>query len=85
MKKFWLWLRKLSNKKVKQHYMNRYYHDRKCPNCNIWTSEVNGCKSLIDTECGVYQFMECSQCGWISRWNMMCMLPMLDEPAAEEE
>lgn len=79
MYKFWIWLRDFGNKKAKEAYMETYHHDRKCPNCKLWTSELGGAKSIVD-DGDYHELMECIQCGYKSRWNLTSMVPFLDEP-----
>lgn len=75
--KFWKFIEEYSSKKVRQIYMRRVRHDRKCPNCKRWTSEVGGCATIFDE--GSLQLMKCKQCNYVSRWDCSGMMPMLDE------
>lgn len=75
MENFWIWLREYANKKVKQHYMNRVYHDRKCERCGTWTSEVDGCARLEQDD--DYDYMTCKKCGHVSKWDCRGMIPVL--------
>ena len=77
MATFWEKVRYYANKKVKRQYMNIFRHDRKCPNCKMWTSEVGGCKSIDDR--GHHELMECNQCGFASKWDCMGMMPTLSK------
>lgn len=79
MIKLWYWLFKLSKKKIKRNYMDAYRHDRECPNCKVWTSEVGGVISLNYQESTKQEIMECKQCGYKSVWNTYAMVPMLEE------
>ena len=79
MPTFWEKLRHYANKKVKRQYMDRVRHDRKCPNCKLWTSEVGGAYKVDYTENGHIQTMTCRQCGYTSRWNCAAMVPFLDD------
>lgn len=72
---FWRWLARYATQKAASYHK----HSRKCPNCKMWTAEVGGCKSVKDCE-DLHELMECLQCGYVSRWNLSCMLPFLDEP-----
>ena len=72
---FWKWLRDYANKKCREHYMNRVYHDRKCERCNTWTSEVDGCAAL--TQDDDYDYMTCKRCSHVSKWDCRCMIPIL--------
>lgn len=80
--KFWKWVREFANEKVKQAHMNKFHHARKCPNCNTWTSEVDGCKALVDSEDNpYYELMTCNKCAYVSTWDCIGMLPTIkDKP-----
>ena len=75
MERFWLWLREYANRKIRKRYMDRVRHDRKCERCATWTSEVGGCKEIVDN--GDFQLMTCKKCGHISKWNCTAMVPFL--------
>jgi len=75
MEKFWLWLRDYANQKVRDIYMDRIHHDRKCERCNTWTSEVNGCAKLEQDD--DYDYMTCNKCSHVSKWDCRGMLPTL--------
>lgn len=78
MEKFWEWLRAFANKKVREAHMNKFHHERKCEQCNTWTSEVDGCEKLIDDpDDPMFELMTCKKCGHISRWDCRGMLPVL--------
>ena len=74
---FWGHVRKYANEKVKEQYIKKHRHDRKCPRCNTWISEVGGYKSLSDW--GIKQLMTCEKCEYISVWDMTTFLPSLSE------
>lgn len=58
--------------------MDIYHHDRKCPKCLTWTSEVEGCKSMeTSTDNPYIDLMECNKCGFVSKWDCSSMLPFL--------
>jgi hypothetical protein len=73
MSGFWLWLRKYANKKVKKQYMEKWKHDRKCPQCNTWLSEVGGAEKFWAE--GDYDYMVCKKCHMTSKWDCRGMLP----------
>lgn len=75
--KHWKWLRDFSNKKVRECYMARVYHDRKCDRCESWTSEVDGCKKLTNSECGDFELMTCNKCLHVSKWDCRGMMPTM--------
>ena len=70
-KSFWEWLRDYATKKIREDYVNKYHHDRKCPQCDTWISETDGCDSVeSDSETTSVEFMICKKCGHKSKWLM---------------
>lgn len=57
--------------------MDKYHHDRKCPNCKLWVSEVGGVTKLEYLEFKYEERMTCKQCGYTSRWDCRGMVPVL--------
>jgi RecJ-like exonuclease len=58
--------------------MDKWHHERKCEQCNTWTSEVDGCAKMEDApDDPRFQLMTCNKCGHISRWDCRGMLPTL--------
>ncbi len=74
---FWKWLRNYATKKVRDCYMEEVHHDRRCEQCGTWTSEVDGCAKLKESDCGCFEFMTCKKCGHVSKWDCRGMLPVL--------
>ena len=75
---FWEWVRAYANKRVRRAHMDRAHHERRCPNCRVWTSEVGGCAALVDDPSDPWsELMMCSQCGFVSRWDCRGMLPVI--------
>ena len=75
---FWERVRAYANKRVREQHMQKCRHERKCPRCNTWTSEVDGCKSLETF--GQSELMTCKKCGYTSKWFMNHgPLPVLDQ------
>ena len=77
MTSFWERVRYYANKKVKRQYMDRVGHDRKCPNCKLWTSEVGGAYKIDYHDNEYLEFMECRQCHYKSTWDCGGMFPTL--------
>jgi hypothetical protein len=78
MEKFWEWLRYYANQKVRDYYMAKVHHERKCECCNTWTSEVGGCAKLEEApDDSMCELMTCKKCGHVSRWDCRGMLPTL--------
>jgi hypothetical protein len=77
MEKFWKWLRRLSNKKVKKHYLKRVHHDRLCIRCKTWTSEIDGCSKLETSDDGNFEFLTCKKCNYVSKWNITGIIPVV--------
>lgn len=66
--RFWEWLRSVANNRVRERYMDRHGHDRRCPRCDTWTSEVNGALEVRDEGNG-FEVMLCKRCRTWSRWD----------------
>jgi len=66
---FWERVRDYANNKVKEQYMRKFRHDRKCPRCSTWISEVGGCAGVEDVT-SVLQEMGCKRCGYVSTWDL---------------
>lgn len=79
MATLWEKIRHFANEKVKRKYMNRVRHDRKCPNCKMWTSEVGGCCSIDYSNDDHIEIMKCRQCGYKSKWDCRGMVPTLHD------
>lgn len=77
MATFWEKVRYYANKKVRRQYMDRVRHDRKCPNCKLWTSEVGGAYKVDYSELEHVEVMTCRHCGYASRWDCRGMIPEL--------
>jgi hypothetical protein len=77
--RFWTWLRDFANHRVRAAYMRKVGHDRKCPQCKTWTSEVDGARQVLD-DGPMDQVMQCNRCRTWSRWGMETMIPYLREP-----
>ena len=75
--RFWIWLRKYSNCRVRRHYMNIYRHDRKCERCETWLSEVDGAKNIDFSLCGWFEYLTCKRCNHVSKWDCRGMIPTL--------
>ncbi|AGM46897.1 hypothetical protein AD45P2_00400 [Alteromonas phage vB_AmaP_AD45-P2] len=75
--RFWEAVRHLANEKIKKQYMKKTGHDRKCPNCNTWISEVGGAASVDYADEDWLEFMKCRQCGYKSLWDLRGMIPDL--------
>lgn len=69
MSTFWEKVRHYANRKVKRQYMDKFRHDRKCPNCKLWTSEVGGAYKIDYTDNDHVEVMTCRQCNYKSRWD----------------
>lgn len=65
---FWERVRDFANRRVRAAYMERARHERCCPCCKTWTSEVRGCADLRDEGNG-FEVMQCNRCGTWSRWD----------------
>lgn len=76
---FWEKLRSFANGRVRKAYMDKVHHDRKCPRCQTWTSEVGGCAGMRD-DGDWHELMKCNRCGYESRWFVGSMLPIIDDP-----
>ncbi len=69
LERFWRWLYEYADKQAAKHYMNRAYHDRRCPNCGTWLHTMNGAKSSrLDEARPDYDYMTCANCGHESEW-----------------
>ncbi len=79
MSTFWEKVRAYANEQVKRQYMERFKHDRKCPNCKIWVSEVGGAYKVDYTESDHIEKMTCRQCGSSSKWDCSGMIPTLNK------
>ena len=66
--RFWEYVRTFANNRVREAYMSRHYHERRCPCCKLWTSEVGGALDIIDEGNG-FEVMQCRQCKTWSRWD----------------
>ncbi len=66
--KFWERVRQFANGRVRAAYMRRHCHERRCPNCQVWTSEVDGARDVRDEGDG-FEVMQCNQCQAWSRWD----------------
>ena len=77
MSAFWEKVRHYANEKVRREYMDRVRHDRKCPNCKLWTSEVGGACKVDYSELEHVEVMTCRHCGYKSRWDCRGMVPSL--------
>ncbi|CAO4179120.1 hypothetical protein [Methylorubrum populi] len=78
---FWTRVRAFANGKVREAWMNRYGHERRCPVCDRWTSETGGARS-IRQDGDWHEIMTCDGCGGESRWDCRGMLPELALPDA---
>lgn len=80
--RFWRWVHALAERRIREIYMDRHKHDRRCPNCGRWGAlggfDWAGKRDIGDWHEG----LTCLACGHESRWFMGGMLPELDEPAA---
>lgn len=67
MNKIWIWLHKLSKKRIKANWNGT---DIRCPNCGEWYSysvAIGKDVKILDT---VYGFnLECGNCKKLSNWN----------------
>lgn len=74
MLKLWKWLYKLSERKIRDEHLSRYYNDIKCPNCKQWFS-VSGkfYKHKQDIMADWGSSCECGNCGHISYWNQVAL------------
>jgi hypothetical protein len=68
MEGFWRWLFELSKRKLKRAYLDNHGHDRECPHCSTWISEVNGCVSYKIEEYKPLGHMVCKKCKKVSVW-----------------
>ena len=74
--RFWYWVRDLAQRQARAAYMRVNHHDRKCPVCLRWVSEMGGAEECQDS--GEYfEMMQCKQCKQWSRWDCRSMLPVL--------
>jgi hypothetical protein len=65
---FWERVRSYANAKVRAAHMAKYHHERRCPCCNTWTSEVGGAAAVKDEGNG-FEVMQCKRCSTWSRWD----------------
>lgn len=80
MATFWEMVRDYANRRVREQYMRRYHHERRCPCCQTWTSEVGGAAKVIDEKNG-FEVMQCNRCKTWSRWDYRAgMVVDLAEP-----
>jgi hypothetical protein len=75
--RFWTAVREIAVTRLRTAYMRQYYHERRCPVCTTWTSEVGGARAVKDED-DRYELMQCARCDSWSRWDMVIsMLPVL--------
>lgn len=78
MMRFWTWLRDFAADRLHEAYLRRYKHARKCPICNVWTSQHGGAKNYRIGQWDDY--IQCAQCDGWSRWEMRGMMPVALSP-----
>ena len=64
--KFWRWLYKFAEKRIRNAHRKSTYYDRKCPRCNTWVSVAGGCS--ISQSTNNLEIMECKKCNHKSTW-----------------
>lgn len=68
MATIWERLRSFASAKVREAYMDQHHHERRCPCCDTWTSEVGGAAAVRDEKDG-FEVMQCKRCSTWSRWD----------------
>lgn len=53
--------------KLRNAYLEKYYHDRMCPNCKRWGAELDGWENYNEALDGTER-LECKGCGHVSHW-----------------
>lgn len=80
----WIKIRDYAKQKVSQAYTDKHHNDLKCPVCNTWISQVDGCdySSNDDDDYGI---MVCKNCNFSSRWFVGAPVLIHDEKYVSEK
>ncbi len=80
--RFWRRVRAIAEGRVRDHYMRRCKHDRRCPNCGTWGALGAGFdwSKLRPVDGAPWQeTLPCLQCGYVSTWDCAGMIPTIAE------